>query len=189
MSHWWKGLAVLSVGLVATGCGSGTADRSSGLSSKAGTARDLTLQSSTLSEAQVASPVELGRIRPAGPTSPDPTSARTAGAPRVSQPQEAPEAAPTPAASPAPAASLVDAPVIVPARQPPLPVYHAARGAGRELWPGESVTLVPVSSGPSTASVGGADGYKPSRTGAIIAAGGGGHPACGPGGGGIGFRF
>jgi len=106
--------------------------------------RDLTLQVPAMSAVEVASAVELSR------PAPEPRPAQRA---RIS-PKPAPASAPDPAPEAAPAAQAA-APVptvaVAEALAEPAPVEDVATGAGRELAPGKTVTVIPASSGPSSA--------------------------------------
>ena len=103
--------------------------------------RDLTLRTvpPAAVTVEVASPVELTRPEP-----------RPARAPR---PRPAPRPVPPPAADPEPEAQprqaplAPSAPAAVPVAVEPAPEEPAA--GGRELAPGKTVTIIPVSSGPS----------------------------------------
>ena len=105
--------------------------------------RDLTLQVPELPATEVASAVELAR----------PQASR---APRSPRPRPRPKPAPRPTAEPAPGAAgapatapvMPAAPMKAEALADPAPVDDAA-SSGRELAPGKTVTVIPVSSGPS----------------------------------------
>jgi hypothetical protein len=129
--------------------------------------RDLTLRESGAPDVQVASPVELASIPTQRATIHRPQRARRpAPAPRPATP--APTLVPTPA-EPVPLATSA-----VP--EPPDP--HA-------LAPGQSVTIIPASSGPSTDPDW--TDQRPSGPTRGIAVGSGGHGGgCHPRGGGIG---
>jgi hypothetical protein len=105
------------------------------------TGRDLTLQTPTTPAVEVASAVELSRAAP------EPRPARRA---RISpKPAPAPAADPVPEASPA-AQAAVPVPTMAVAEvlAEPAPAEDVA---GRELAPGRTVTVIPASSGPSSA--------------------------------------
>ena len=106
--------------------------------------RDLTLQTPAMPAVEVASPIELSR-----PTSEPGPAPRPRISPRVA-PAPAPD--PVPEASPA-AESAVLVPTVAVAEvvAEAAPVEDAAVGVGRELAPGKTVTIVPASSGPSSA--------------------------------------
>jgi hypothetical protein len=104
--------------------------------------RDLTLQSPAAPVVAVASPVELSRPVPRVM----PTRHIVSRRPVNAAAKPAPAAAPVRHVAPAPA---VEAPVPAPAEV--VPVEDVAVGAGRELAPGTTVTVVPASSGPSYA--------------------------------------
>ncbi|HEY1333772.1 MAG TPA: hypothetical protein VGF31_05910, partial [Myxococcaceae bacterium] len=128
------GLAVFAVGIMA--CGTTPVDRGTVTGALK---RDITLQGSATQEIQVASPVELGRAEP-----------RNHNTPRR-KPTPKPAPAPTtresaPMAAPAP--ELVAAPAPVAVAEAPTPAPDAN---GRELAPGQTVQLIPASSGPSSA--------------------------------------
>jgi hypothetical protein len=129
--------------------------------------RDLTLQVPELPPTEVASAVELERPQVA----PAPTRS-----PRL---RLRPKAAPRPAVEPEPAPAAVPAtePVVQPAPvaealADPAPVDDATSG-GRELAPGRTVTIVPVSSGP-TVRADEDDSWLPSERPRGIIMGGGG---------------
>ena len=141
--------------------------------------RDLTLSTSSFATAQVASGIELA-----------PVSATRRAKPRaVAHVRSMPE----------PAAVAAPATLAVPAAAPAAPVHAAAPVAvaetaqpdplGRELLPGQTVTIIPVSSGASgSTGAGGGEGWSelPShrRGGGVII--GGGHGGTCRGGGGRG---
>ncbi len=128
----------LSLGLVvAAGCASPVKEQAA---ARSDLERDLTLASSTR-ETAIATPIELGRIRqPAGSqnnVSSRHKVVRHRAAPRstVSSPKPVPVVASAPAPAPAPAV----------AQPEPMPADP------HELPPGKTVTIIPASSGPSTA--------------------------------------
>ncbi|MBA3317112.1 MAG: hypothetical protein H0T50_03355 [Gemmatimonadales bacterium] len=129
-------------------------------------ARDLTLRSPATPSLEVASPVELARPRV------EPQPARR----RVRTPR--PALAPSPA--PVPASPVKDPAVLVPALSPalvladPAPVEDVAVGAGRELAPGKTVTVIPASAGPSSAAPDTEEGWAPSQPARGVMVGGGG---------------
>ncbi|HEU5041548.1 MAG TPA: hypothetical protein VFT84_12035 [Gemmatimonadales bacterium] len=151
----------LSFGLAA-GCGpGGTAgvDRSA-----QPLERDLTLRTSAPVAVEVASAVELGR-----PEVPKAKTPRRRSTPR---PAPAPsEAPPRPEAAPAPEPVAVEtpAPVTVAAIDMTAPVETPV-GDDRELAPGETITIVPVSSDPG--SGGGGDIALPTEPGRGVFSGG-----------------
>lgn len=105
--------------------------------------RDLTLQVPATPAVEIASPIELSRAAP------EPRPARRA---RIS-PKPAPAPAPDPAPEAAPAAqaaALVPTGAVAEVLAEPAPVEDEAVGAGRELAPGKTVTVIPASSGPSS---------------------------------------
>ena len=156
-------LIPLAMVVVVAGCGSESAEsgRASGVPQ-----RDLTLQQAPAPDMAVASALEAPRPRPERPMihrprrSPDQAlaPARDPGTPDAASNAE-PVAVPTVAPAPAQAA----APPIVDEAVDP----HA-------LAPGKTVTIVPVTSGPSTGSGHDAD-EMPSRAGRAIIMMGGGH--------------
>ena len=101
--------------------------------------RDLTLVTQT-AEVKIASPVETQQPRPA---------ARLAPAHRSRPLQPKVKLADLWTPPPLPAASQ---PVAQPASTAPTPEEGASSDNDRELLPGKTVTLIPVSSGPSTGS-------------------------------------
>ena len=119
--------------------------------------RDLTLPAPAPPSVAVASPVELSRVRPTATPAPAP-------APRPRrEPMPIPAPQPQPVAQPLPVAE----PVVHPA-----PVEMEAE-SGRELAPGETVTIIPVSSGP-TVEADEDDSWLPSeRPRGMIGRGGG----------------
>jgi hypothetical protein len=149
---------------VIAGCGAEV----SSMSQREGTAsrkeaqpeRNLTLQMPQVSAGEVVSAVELSRPEPA------PAPARTHRTRPKPKPAPAPKAEVEPrAAAPSPA-ELVRPPA------EPAPVEDAAAG-GRELAPGRTVTVIPVSSGPSVEADEG-DAWMPSGPSRGIMVGGGG---------------
>jgi hypothetical protein len=108
--------------------------------------RDLTLRAATPAAVVVASPVELARPVTAPRRTSRPAVARkSAGVPT---PERPPAAAPV-AAEPVAAEPVAAEPVAAAAAPvEPAPEERSA-GAGRELAPGRTVTLVPASSGPT----------------------------------------
>jgi hypothetical protein len=128
--------------------------------------RDLTLQTPATPAVEVASPVELSRADP------EPRPARR---PRISpKPAPAPAPGPIPKASPA-AQAAVPVPTVAVAKvlAEPAPVEDAAAGGGRELAPGKTVTVIPASSGPSSAPPEGPS-WAPTGPGRSVIIGGGG---------------
>ena len=126
--------------------------------------RDLTLRSPAAPVVEVASAVELSRPEPPSPPV-------RAARPRA-RPKPAPEPAPAPAPvpDPAPVPEPPTAPVIVPVEAPE---PEAQAGGGRELAPGKTVTIVPVSSGPAV-EADAEDGWLPSERPRSIIGGSGG---------------
>ena len=139
--------------------------------------RDLTLQTPATPAVEVASPVELSRAAP------EPRGARR---PRISpKPAAVPAPDPVPEASPV-AESVVPVPSVAVAEvlAEPAPVEDVAVGVGRELPPGKTVTVIPASSGPSSAPED--PSWAPSGPGRsmiIEGGGGGGGGRCRPRGG------
>lgn len=139
--------AVLTVGVLGA-CGTG-GERSAPADALK---RDLTLQptgaTAAIPAVEVASPVELRRPEP---------PRRTAQRPRPT-PTKAPAPKPDPAPDAAPSVEQVSAPVPVSvaiAEQP------APAPTGRELAPGQTVTVLPASAGP--ADQGPSDVYLPTE--------------------------
>jgi hypothetical protein len=110
--------------------------------------RDLKLQSAGVAAVQVASPVELGR--PETPRRPTPRPRSTPRPAPAPAPDPLPEAAPSPEPVAAPAGVSV---ATAPAAAAPAPTTN-----GRELAPGETVTVLPATSGSSGSD---ADSYLP----------------------------
>jgi hypothetical protein len=144
--------AVLSVGLLGA-CGTGGGEKSAPAETLQ---RDLTLQPTSTVAApavEVASPVELRRAAPPRKAAPNPKpSPKRALAPTTAP---APEASPTPE----PVAVPVQAAVAIAEAPAPAPT-------GRELAPGQTVTVLPASTGP--AEQGPDDVYLPVETGRSI---------------------
>jgi hypothetical protein len=144
-----RSASILSLALTAAGLAGCAPDspRTSNQETAVGTAqrdklpaRDLTLRTPATPAIEVASPVELSRALP------QPRSTRR---PRISpKPAPAPAPDPVPEASPA-AEAAVPAPTMEMVRAEPAPEEDATAGAGRELAPGKTVTVIPASSGPS----------------------------------------
>ena len=104
--------------------------------------RDLTLRSPATPAVAVASPVELSRPAPKVL----PTRRIVSRRPAKPATVPAPVRAPAPAVeAPAPAPAVALTAVAAEAA----PVEEVAVGAGRELAPGKTVTVIPASSGPS----------------------------------------
>jgi biotin carboxyl carrier protein len=164
---------------VIVGCGaevSKTSEREETASRTAASLkRDLTLSVPRIAETEVASAVELSLPRPA----PAPT--------RTHRPRPKPTPAPAPSAEPEhdAAAEPVSAPTLGEALAELAPLDDAAAG-GRELAPGKTVTIIPVSSGPSVEADEG-DSWVPSEPSRGILVGGGGTCRRRGGGGGIGI--
>jgi hypothetical protein len=129
--------------------------------------RDLTLHSPARSTLEVASPMQLSR-----PT-PEP---RSTPRPRVSR-KPAPASAPYPIPE-VPLAAEAAAPVptmaVAEVTAEPEPVADAVAGAGRELAPGQTVTVISVSTHPSSAPEAD-DSWVPSKRprGIIVGSGAG----------------
>jgi hypothetical protein len=164
---------------VVAGCGgeaSKTSDREeTATRTTARPERDLTLSLPRIAETEVASAVELGLAKPV----PAP--------PRAHRPRPTPAPAPAPTAEPEHDAAPV--PVTAPteshALAEPAPLDDAAAG-GRELAPGRTVTIIPVSTGPSVEADEG-DSWLPSEPSRGVLVGGGGTCRRRGGGGGIGI--
>ncbi|HKU60853.1 MAG TPA: hypothetical protein VJQ44_06515 [Gemmatimonadales bacterium] len=129
--------------------------------------RDLTLQPAPGPDMAVASRLEVPRPRPERPT--------------VHRPRRSPDPALAPsrksdATDAAPAADAVAVTTVAPAPAPSAaaPIVDEAAADPHALAPGRTVTIVPVSSGPSTGS-GRVEDEMPSRAGRAIIMMGGGH--------------
>jgi hypothetical protein len=170
---WLTGLVVLG-GL--SGCGS---DRRVESAQMRPPARDLT-QPAEPAAVTVASPVELARARPRSSSfHPNRVSHKRT---LVRRTPPALRAAPTPQ----PVVTAVPA-VMKPISGPVAPAAEPERGIGHELAPGETVRIIPASSGPSTeAGEGIGDLERPAGGGIFIGGGHGG--TCRPRGGVRGFR-
>lgn len=144
-------------------------DESGSIAGSATPHRDLTLQAPVAAPEAIASAVELGR---------PPVKAKRAPRPRATLP--APAAMPAEEAPPAPVAPAI-MPVIteVVATEPPVDEVDA--GAGRELAPGKTVTIIPASAGPSTVPEEPDWGPAADRSRSVMVGGGG--PRCRPRGG------
>lgn len=128
--------------------------------------RNLTLQTSATPAVEVASAVELSRTAP---------ETRVVQRPKVSpEPAHTKAPDPVPEASPV-AESPLPAPTVAVAEMPaePAPVEDVAADGGRELAPGKTVTIIPASSGPSSAPEE-APSWGPTGHGRSIMIGGGG---------------
>jgi hypothetical protein len=164
---------------VTVGCGveaSKSSDREETASrTTAPPGRDLTLSVPRIAETEVASAVELALPLPV----PAPT--------RAHRPRPKPAPAPAPTAEPehVSAAVPVIAPTVSEALAEPAPLDNASSG-GRELAPGRTVTIVPVSTGPSVEADEG-DSWLPSEPSRGVLVGGGGTCRRRGGGGGIGI--
>ena len=161
-------LPLACVAVLATACRSGV----SGVPEREETAaraaeprpRDLTLQVPELPATEVASAVELARPH----ASPAPT--------RTPRPRPRPKPAAEPEVVPAAAPTTLPvdptAPTVREELAAPAPVADAASGS-RELAPGKTVTIIPVSSGP-TVEADEDDSWLPSERPRGIILGGGG---------------
>lgn len=140
--------------IVASGCGS--APEETGRASTVPT-RDLTLERSPAPAVEVASPLEAPRPQPEQP--------------KVHRPRRTPRPTLAPSHHSAPPDA---APVVEPARRAVAP----APADPRALEPGQTVTIIPASSGPSV----GSDPAEapPSRAGRAIMIGGGHGGTCQP---------
>lgn len=141
--------------------------------------RDLRLTPATQT-VTIASPVELSRPI-AGP---EPTR-RPKSSPKPA-PASAPAPNPVPDASPAVEAVVASPAVMAEVQPEPAPVDDASVGVGRELAPGKTVTVIPASSGPSSAPED-PSWTSPGRARSIYIGGGGGGGTCRPRGGGRGI--
>jgi hypothetical protein len=153
----------LTAGLVA-GCGLGGTAEADRRTDQATLERDLTLRAAAPAPVEVASAVELGR--PEAPKAATPrrrSSPRPAPAPSKAPPR--PEAAP----SPEPVAVSAPAPVAVASIDMAAPVETPV-GNDRELAPGQTVTIIPVSSG--SGGGGGGDIALPTEPGRGVFSGG-----------------
>jgi DNA polymerase-3 subunit gamma/tau len=136
----------IAVALPLLGCSTETSPTrqdptaTAGASVAASLERDLTLQAPATAVVEVASAVELSRpvVEPRPTTRPR----------RSSRPAPAPAPTPDPVPVAAPEAEAA-APMVA----EPAPVEDVVAGAGRELAPGKTVTIIPASSGPSSAPV------------------------------------
>ena len=123
-------------------------------------ARDLTLPAAAPRAVAVASPVEVSRSRPAPAVRPRPKPAPPPPSEARPEPEPLPEPLPEPEDHPQP---------VHPAPEPPEPAVDG----GRELAPGQTVTIIPVSSGPAV-EADEDDSWLPSeRARGIIGRGGG----------------
>jgi hypothetical protein len=144
--------------------------------------RDLTLRQGEAPEVEVASPIELARAPVQARSVHQPRQTRRAA--RASRPETIHPAAAAAVSAPAPAPTRVE-PISLAAPASEAPDPHA-------LAPGKTVTMIPVSSGPSTAPEG--NDPLPPEGGRGTAIHTGGHGGgCRPGGigghpGGGGFR-
>ncbi len=160
--------AVLSLALAA--CGGPTLRETATSVPK----RDLTLTTAAVPTLQVASGIELATARTTHRSRPR----RPAPVPVAPEPD-------IPAAQPVPASE----PEILPQPAAPVPAVAEALQPdprGRELAPGTTVTVIPVSSGPASGGAGSGDEWSDAptgrgRVGVVIGGWTGGH--CGSGGG------
>jgi hypothetical protein len=134
--------------------------------------RDLTLAAQA-PQVEVASPIELQQLRPLGRTSISQRMTRPVSA-RRHKPSAPKIMTAVLAATPAPVLA-VPQPVTAPASTTPEPAND------RELLPGTTVTVIPASSGPSTAPEG-TDEFPRVRGGGGSGMGGGGGSGMGGGG-------
>jgi len=139
-----------------------------------GAGRDLTLRATATPTLEVASPAELSRPAP----EPAPRARRSPKPVRAPAPPLLPEVVPAAElAAPVPAAAPAEVAV------EEVPEGDVAVGVGRELAPGKTVTVIPTSSGPSSAPA--EPSWIPSAParGVIIEGGGGRGGKCRPRGG------
>jgi len=156
--------AALSLGLVAA-CGTGASPAAEETAAGTSLQRDLRLGGYAPPVVEVASAVELGR--------PEPPRASTPHRRSVPKPVPAPrDAPPKPEATPAPDPVAVPEPVAVAALEMPASAGPAPRN-DRELAPGETITLIPASTGP--ASGGGGEIGLPAEPGRGMWKGGAGN--------------
>jgi hypothetical protein len=159
-------LPLATVVAVAAGCGSQVSEQAA----RSAPQRDLTLAPSALA-VDIASPVELKQLRIQHRTvRPSQRTARPASARRSSSVEPNLVLA---AAAPLAARGAGSAPVLAvpePAAQPVSPASDQRND--RELLPGKTVTLIPASSGPSTAPEW-TDELPPADGGTMVVRGGG----------------
>ena len=164
--------------IVVAGCGDDVPDpprQETAARAAASPERDLTLSVPRTAETEVASPIALARAKPVHSRAPRP---RPAPAPAPALPVE-------PESEAARAPEPVIAPPLSEALAEPTPLDDAAAG-GRELAPGTTVTVIPVSTGPSVEADEG-DSWLPSEPSRGVLVGGGGTCRRRGGGGGIGI--
>jgi hypothetical protein len=151
--------------VLAGGCGRGPEETGR---APAAPSRNLTLERSPAPTVQVASPLEAPRPRPERPRVQRPR--------RTARPEPAPAPQPVPPVA-APVAEAAAAPLTAPAAAAPRPSADAAADP-HALAPGQTVTIVPVNSGPSV----GSDPAEapPSRAGRAILIGRGHGGTCQP---------
>ena len=162
-------LPLACVAVLITACGSevpGVPEREEGAVRAAEPRpRDLTLQVPELPATEVASAVELARPHPAPIR-----NSRPRPTPRPNpRPAAEPEGGPVPAPNAVPVAPA--APMLTEALADPAPLAEAGSG-DRELAPGRTVTVIPVSSGP-TLEADEEDSWLPSERPRGIIMGGG----------------
>jgi hypothetical protein len=141
--------------------------------------RDLTLSAPQMPATEVASAVELAVPKPA------PASTRRQRSRPAPAPVPAPVAEPAHEAVAEPEATPASTPTVGEAIAKAAVVDDAASG-GRELAPGRTITIIPVSSGPSVEADEG-DSWVPSGPSRGVLVGGGGTCRRRGGGGGIGI--
>ena len=161
-------ITAAAISLILAACGGPTLQETATSVPK----RDLTLTGATGPTLQVASGIELAMVR----TTHRSRGARVAAPVRVAREPEAPVVRPAPTPQPVVLPESAPTPAAVEAPQPDL--------NGRELAPGATVTLIPVSAGPSSGGAGGGGGWSevpaPRGHGGVTIGGGvGGH--CGGG--------
>lgn len=172
---WLVGLVMLG-GL--SGCGS---DRQTESAQLRPPTRDLT-QPAEPAAVTVASPAELGRARPRSSGNHPNRASRQSALARKTPP------APLRPATPVPDPVITAIPAVMkPIRGPAAPAAQPEHGIGHELAPGETVTIIPASSGSSTdVGEGTTERERPAGAGVFIGGGHGG--TCRPRGGVRGFR-
>lgn len=161
-------IAAATISLILAACGGPTLQETATSVPK----RDLTLTTATAATVQVTSGIELATVR----TTHRSRAARPAALVPVAPEPETPVAQPAPASEPVALAESAPAPVAATEAPQPDP-------SGRELAPGATVTIIPVSTGAPSGAAGRGGGWSevpvPRGRGVIIGGGTGGR--CGGG--------
>ena len=165
-----RNVAVSAISIILAACGGPALQKTATSVPK----RDLTLTTAAAPALQVASGIELATTRTTHRS-----RSRRAAAPVFVEP-----APPTPETQPGPAPDPVS--VSEPAPVPAVAEAMEPAPSGRELAPGATVTVIPVSTGPSGGGLGGGEEWAEAPVGSGhggVVIGGWGRGHCGSGGG------